>query len=80
MAHPKRQHGRRHDDQRPGSGFRLSLNGRTYFLMPRERDGAAQIAQIHQALGASSEEIATAVEDWLKEQRRATRWFSRSQD
>ncbi len=66
---------RRQDDPRPGSGFKLILNGTTYYLSRGESRAAAQIAQLQQALGAAPEEIATAVEEWLKERKKAKKWF-----
>ncbi|PIW17679.1 MAG: hypothetical protein COW33_06405 [Anaerolineae bacterium CG17_big_fil_post_rev_8_21_14_2_50_57_27] len=74
----KKHYGRR-DDERPGTGFRLELpDGRVIYLRGRaELNGAAQIAQVQQALGASPEEIGQAIEEWLELQRRATIFFRR---
>jgi len=74
----KKHYGRR-DDERPGTGFRLELpDGRVIYLRGRaELNGAAQIAQVQQALGASPEEIGQAIEEWLELQRRAMIFFRR---
>lgn len=68
---------RRADDAKPGSGFRMVLNGTTYFLNKQEVAGAAQIAQLQKVLGATQQEIAEAIETWLVESRRARRWLFR---
>jgi hypothetical protein len=66
---------RRRDDPRPQSGFRLELpGGRTLYLSQDEVPGAAQVAQLHQALGASPEEIGNAVVEWLNLRRKAKKF------
>ncbi len=70
---------RRLDDPRPQSGFRLELpDGRTIYLSRDEVPGAAQVAQLHQALGASPKEIGNAVVEWLN-LRRKTKKFAKGE-
>lgn len=71
-----KKHYRRRDDPRPGSGYRLVLpDGRVVYLHRDEVPGTAQIAQLHQALGASSQEIGNAILDWLNLRRRASKFI-----
>jgi len=73
----KKEYRLRHDDQRPDTGFRLeSPSGdKSVFLHSDEIRGAAEIAQLHQAMGESPEEIFQAIKEWQENRRRAKNFF-----
>ena len=62
---------RRADDSRPSSGYRIPCEGGSLYLKPEELAGAAQIARAQQILGATQEEIAEAISEWVTERRQA---------
>lgn len=76
MAPKKPGSYRRSDDPRPSSGFRLELpDGRVRYLAPDEVAGASQVAQLQKALGASDQEIADAVIEWLEFRRQSKKFI-----